>query len=477
MRGDLERFAVREGDVLVDKYRVERVLGTGGMGIVVAARHLRLEEHVAIKLLHPDALISAEAVARFEREARAAAKIKSEHVARVSDVGTLDNGCPYMVMEYLEGEDLAQWLEKRGPFASEQAVEFILQTCEAMAEAHGLGIIHRDLKPANLFCIMRPDGRYAIKVLDFGISKVGLGVEITRADAVMGSPLYMSPEQMVSARSVDLRTDIWSLGVILYELISGQGAFRGDNYTEVCMNVARKPAPLLRAAVPDAPAGLEAVIARCLEKDRNKRYANVAELAAALGPFAPKRARPSVTRIARVVAGAGLSDSPMALPPSSNPTEGSGPATMASWGQPAAKDRRHRAGLGVAALFGLGVGAIVATWALQRSAPPTAKALDRGGTSAAPVAVDPAAPSIGAAAHGLPETAAPGASAAAPAPTSGAPNGTEATSGSESTASTAVASTPARPKPAGSARQPSGGPKAPAHGAPPPKRNELGGRL
>ena len=173
MRGEYDdRIAVREGDVLAEKYRVECVLGTGGMGIVVAARHLRLDERVAIKFLHPDALSNVEAVARFEREARAAAKIKSEHVARVSDVGTLDNGCPYMIMEYLEGEDLAQWVQQRGPLAIDQAVEFILQTCEAMAEAHGLGIVHRDLKPANLFCIRRADGLLAIKVLDFGISKV-----------------------------------------------------------------------------------------------------------------------------------------------------------------------------------------------------------------------------------------------------------------------------------------------------------------
>src|SRR5690349_13463248 len=201
MHGEYDaRIAVREGDVLVGKYRVERVLGTGGMGIVVAARHLRLDERVAIKFLNPAALSNTEAVARFEREARAAAKIKSEHVAHVSDVGTLDNGCPYMIMEYLEGEDLAEWVDKRGPLTVDQAVEFILQTCEAMAEAHTLGIVHRDLKPANLFCIRRPDGTKSIKVIDFGISKVAINdpeLEVTHANAVMGSPLYMSPEQMV----------------------------------------------------------------------------------------------------------------------------------------------------------------------------------------------------------------------------------------------------------------------------------------
>jgi eukaryotic-like serine/threonine-protein kinase len=404
MRGEYDdRIAVREGDVLADKYRVERVLGTGGMGIVVAARHLRLQERVAIKFLHPDALSNAEAVARFEREARAAAKIKSEHVARVSDVGTLDNGCPYMIMEYLEGEDLANWLQQRGPLAIDQAVEFILQTCEAMAEAHGLGIVHRDLKPANLFCIRRTDGLPSIKVLDFGISKIdGPGLDITHAGAVMGSPLYMSPEQMVSARSVDARTDIWALGVILYELISGRGPFTGENLPEVCMSIARQPTPSLRATRPDTPPNLDAVIAKCLQKDRKKRYSNVAELAVALAPFAPKRAKVLVDRISRVIESAGLSESALALPPSSNPASArSGPATMASWGQTDARNRRHRAGLvGIAAAIGLGVGAIAATWALQKSAPDTTTpSLDAEARVASPhVLVSPVPPEAPAAA-------------------------------------------------------------------------------
>src|SRR6476661_1872518 len=161
---------IREGDVLAGKYRVDRVLGAGGMGVIVAAYHLKLDERVAIKFLLPDALADAAAVARFEQEARAAVKIKSEHSARVIDVGNLDNGAPYMVMEYLEGGDLAAWLRRKGPLPIEQAVEFALQACEAIAEAHGLGIVHRDLKPANLFVIRRADGLLSVKVLDFGIS-------------------------------------------------------------------------------------------------------------------------------------------------------------------------------------------------------------------------------------------------------------------------------------------------------------------
>src|SRR6266511_1188050 len=219
---------VHEGEILAEQYRVERVQGVGGMGVVVVATHLQLEERVAIKVLVKEALGNAEAVARFAREARAAVKIKSEHVARVIDVGTLETGAPYMVMEYLEGGDLSQVLQSRGALPVEDAVEYVLQTCEAIAHAHVLGIVHRDLKPANLFLIRRPDGTAAIKVLDFGISKVmpakGSSSDnaMTRTRAVMGSPLYMSPEQMTSTRDVDGRTDIWALGVILYELLSGQ---------------------------------------------------------------------------------------------------------------------------------------------------------------------------------------------------------------------------------------------------------------
>src|SRR5687768_2291671 len=200
---------VREGDILVGKYRVERVLGLGGMGVVVAAQHLGLDQRVAIKFLFPEAFSHPEALLRFDREARAAAKIKSEHVARVTDVGTLENGAPYMVMEYLEGEDLAEYLRREGALRVEEAVQLVLQACEAIDEAHKLGIVHRDLKPANLFCIQKADGSRTIKVLDFGISKLTHSVPATRgmamtgASAMMGSPLYMSPEQMRSPRTVD----------------------------------------------------------------------------------------------------------------------------------------------------------------------------------------------------------------------------------------------------------------------------------
>jgi serine/threonine-protein kinase len=276
---------VSEGDIVAGKYRVERVLGIGGMGVVGAAHHLQLDQTVALKFLLPDAFHNPEAVARFAREARATAKIKSEHVARVMDVGTLANGTPYMVMEYLDGVDLAAWLRKRGPLPIEQAVEFVLQTCLALADAHVLGIVHRDLKPANLFCIRRSDGQLAIKVLDFGISKVTPAGEsaqemwVTATKAVLGSPLYMSPEQMESAKHVDAQTDIWALGVILFELVTGRAAFVGNSVVALAIKVATEPPPAIQTLLAKAPSALDAIVFRCLKRNRGERYRNVAELA------------------------------------------------------------------------------------------------------------------------------------------------------------------------------------------------------
>jgi serine/threonine-protein kinase len=356
---------VREGDVLAGKYRIDRILGAGGMGVVVAAHHVHLDERVAIKFLLPEMLSSGEAVARFSREARAAVKIKNEHVARVADVGTLENGAPYMVMEFLEGSDLGAWLRQRGALSIEQAADFVLQACEAIAEAHTLGIIHRDLKPPNLFVTRRPDGSLSVKVLDFGISKVRgqsssvPDVSITKTSAIMGSPLYMSPEQMQSSKDVDVRADIWALGVILYELVTGEAPFLAETMQEVVAKILSVRPPPMSSKRSDVPPGFEAVVLKCLEKDRTRRYESVGLLAVDLLPFAPRRSRVSVERISGVMRSSGLSATGLATPPSSDPSEQVG--TQGAWGQTNASGGRTTMTLAGIALFAVaGGGAFLA---------------------------------------------------------------------------------------------------------------------
>ena len=307
MSGAAVPEGVREGEVLAGKYRVEKVLGAGGMGVVVAATHLQLDQRVALKFLLPNATVDPEIVARFSREARAAAKIHSEHVARVIDVGTLpETGSPYMVMEYLDGSDLSQLLHKRGPLPVAEAVGYVLQACEAIAEAHAAGIVHRDLKPANLFLAKRPGRGDVVKVLDFGISKLTTTgrseeVALTKTAAVMGSPLYMSPEQLLSAKSVDARSDVWALGVILYELIAARPPFDGATVAELVTRILHAPHASLLQARPDVPPALDDAIARCLQKEPNQRFADVTGFAKAIAAHGPtKIADISLERISRL---------------------------------------------------------------------------------------------------------------------------------------------------------------------------------
>jgi serine/threonine protein kinase len=302
--------APEAGQTLAGKYLVEEVLGVGGMGIVVSARHLQLDQKVAIKYLLPAALLNPEVVERFAREARAAAKIRGEHVARVIDVGQFDDGAPYMVMEHLEGHDLAKHLDLHGPLPIEDAVRFLLETCEALAEAHAAKIVHRDLKPSNMFLSKQPDKSAIIKVLDFGISKTGdaPSAALTKTSALMGTAFYMSPEQLTNPKGVDHRSDIWSLGVILYELLAGRQPFPGESVPEIIGAILTNTPDGLRTVRPDVPIGLEEVIAKCMQSKAVDRYQSVAGLAAALGPFAHARDRLSIDVTARVLGEAVATD-------------------------------------------------------------------------------------------------------------------------------------------------------------------------
>jgi serine/threonine-protein kinase len=280
----MEPSRVRVGDVIEGKYRVERILGQGGMGVVVAARHLALDELFAIKLLLPAVLGDATAVERFLREARATARLKSEHVVRVNDVGRLPDGVPYLVMELLSGQDLAQILAERGPLPPAEAITYVLQACDAVGEAHVQGFVHRDLKPANLFRTHRLSGQPLIKVVDFGISKQmdPTSPAMTKTSAVMGTPYYMSPEQMRSSKSADARTDIWAFGVILYELVTATLPFDGESATEIVARVLSEEPPPPSRRVP-IPLPLEQVILSCLVRDPARRYQSVPQLVQALG--------------------------------------------------------------------------------------------------------------------------------------------------------------------------------------------------
>ena len=293
---------VQVGDLLAGKYRVERLLGMGAMGVVVEATHIGLEQRVALKFLLTQRGPHEQHYQRFLREARACVALRSQHVTRVTDVGTLANGAPYMVMELLDGRDLDETLERRGALPIPEAVEYILQTCEAIAEAHRAGIVHRDLKPANLFLTTSADGSPCIKVLDFGVSKfVRAELKLTTEGMAIGSPLYMSPEAWEGKMDVDTRTDQWALGVILYELVTAWTPFHADNLTALRTNVLVKPPTPLATYRQDAPPGFEAIILQCLEKDRTRRWPNVAAFAAALAPYASPRALPYAARVASVL--------------------------------------------------------------------------------------------------------------------------------------------------------------------------------
>lgn len=292
-------------ELLADKYEVLEPLGGGGMGQVFRARHRQLKRLVAIKLLSQD-LADSEAVARFLREARAVARIGSPHVAHVMDADVLPNGQPFIVMEYLQGRDLGAWIAGSGRLQLGQAVDFVLQALEAIAEAHAQQIVHRDIKPANLFVTRTAAGDTLIKVLDFGLAKTSptfdtLSPGITERGAVLGTPSYMSPEQFMDAQDADVRSDVWALGATLFELLTGQPPFTGGSLPAVYRAVMQRPVPTLRSVIPELPEGLEKVVATCLTREPDARYADVAELAKALQPWAGPGGEARAEHIRRIL--------------------------------------------------------------------------------------------------------------------------------------------------------------------------------
>jgi serine/threonine-protein kinase len=346
------------------------------MGVVFAATHIQLEQRVAVKVMQPEALRAPGAMDRFLREARTVARMRSDHIARVYDVGTLDTGEPYAVMEFLEGQDLSKRLEEKGPMEVADAISLLLQTCEALAEAHALGIVHRDLKPENMFITTSVDRRPFVKVIDFGLAKSLLPADtgtvaqphvLTRSFTVMGTPVYMSPEQLRSTRDVDLRTDIWSLGIVAYEMLTGRAPFDAASLPDLCASIVRDPVPPMNR--PNVPREIEDAILQCLTKEPDDRFAKVGQFAAAIADSSREEDRAILERILRV--------QPLTRPPprrqQSNPEPSElggdrGPVSVADVAGVGPRPWGPRRIVGIA-IAGLLVGVVTVSLALSRGKP------------------------------------------------------------------------------------------------------------
>jgi eukaryotic-like serine/threonine-protein kinase len=307
------------GVVLAGKYRVERVLGAGGMGTVVEATHLVLGQRVALKLLNESVAASEEAVARFLLEAQIAAQLPADHIVRVTDVGRTETGVPYLVMELLSGNDLANEIERLGRLPIADAVDYVLQAAEGLAEAHAVGLVHRDVKPANLFLSRRRGRETVVKVLDFGLSKAPVGraaagVSLTAVGSTFGTPQYMSPEQLESTKHVDARCDQHALAMILFELLVGRPAFEANTVFDLVVVIATRKAPSARSFRPEIPPALDAAIGTALAKDREDRFPSLAELAAAIAPFGGPGAAQWARNVGTAFAKRGVSAPPPPLP-------------------------------------------------------------------------------------------------------------------------------------------------------------------
>jgi serine/threonine-protein kinase len=297
---------VKPGMVIGGKYRVEREIGRGGFGLVFRAVHLQLQQVVAIKILtegEGNDVDWNQDAQRFQREAQATAALRGEHVVRILDVDALETGAPYIVMEYLEGQTLHHVTHARGPLSVREAVDIAIQMCAALAEAHSAGIVHRDLKPANVFLAQMPAGGNVVKVLDFGVSKVGGGSMssdgLTRTGAVIGTVAYMAPEQMLDAKRVDGRADLWSVGQILYEALTKQTPFGPQAAPTLVNAILTKPPTPITSLRPDVPPQLDAILMRCFEKEAGRRFQTASELGTALAELATPASRPALEYLYR----------------------------------------------------------------------------------------------------------------------------------------------------------------------------------
>jgi serine/threonine-protein kinase len=385
----------RPGETIAGKYVVDGQCGRGGLAVVLSATHTALDQRVAIKMLLPEWAGDPDVIERFLREGRAATRIRSEHVVRVFDVGTLDSGAPFLVLEYLEGHNLDDVLGMWGPLPVPTAIDWVLQAAEAIGEAHAYGIVHRDLKPGNLFLTRRADGSACIKVIDFGLSKItdprmrDASAKHTRPTDVMGSPHYMAPEQLRATCDADARADLWALGAVLYQLLTGRPPFRGENLREVCAGVLTQPPPPIAQQRNSVPPAVEQAVLRCLEKEPDARFGNLADLARAIAPFGSPVARTSRERIERTLEGGVPSDLSLLPPP---PRED--PPMTDSW--PDATDFVPRSGgASVRTILGAflvlaGVGAAILMWMYEsvHSSQPATRGVTApqatGSTTAAP---------------------------------------------------------------------------------------------
>ncbi|HKO49130.1 MAG TPA: serine/threonine-protein kinase [Polyangiaceae bacterium] len=294
--------------LLEDNYALERVIGCGGAGIVVAARHKRLGLRVALKFLRPDRPRAADVVKRFVREGQLTARIQNAHVTRMLDIGRLPDGEPFLVMEYLEGCDLAALLEARGPLACGEAVAYVRQACVGLTASHAVGIIHRDLKPSNLFLTLAPNGAPLLKILDFGIAEQLANTstspdantqQLTVNPSDMGSPPFVAPEQLRAERHADPKSDLWALGAALFTLLAGRSPFERPYLSETYLAILSGRVPDLTALRPEIGRPLAAIVERCLAADPEQRFASAAELNAALAPFASEQPRIAAPRAGR----------------------------------------------------------------------------------------------------------------------------------------------------------------------------------